>query len=119
MDVTEQVEEIITSNAPRIKEMFREISRRVKIYKSAMNVWTFDTVEERALDELLAKALRKHLDSHDFRTLVSHEFYAILVQGRPTDGVEIQVFHPLSASKALVESYEPAQRLIETAYDQA
>jgi hypothetical protein len=119
MDVSEQVEEIVASNGPRIQATFGEVSRRVKMYKRAMNVWTFDTVEERALEVLLVQALTEHLESRAPQTLVSSEFYAIRVQGRPPEGVEIQVFHPLSGECALNESYEPAQRLIDSAYEES
>src|SRR5262245_26421706 len=32
MNISEQVTEIMTANGPRIKEIFRDVSRRVKVY---------------------------------------------------------------------------------------
>ena len=119
MSVSEQVQEIITSNGPRIKGVFREVSRRAKLYKTAQNVWTCDAVEERGLEALLTDALTEHLESRATQTIVSREFYAIVVSGSPRDGVEIQVMHPISREVSLTDSYEPAQRMVDSAFDEA
>lgn len=117
MSVSEQVEEIIISNGQRLKDAFREVSVRVKIYKRAMNVWTCDLVEERALEALLNRALTQHLETHAEETVVSEEFYAIAVSGTPGRGVTIQVMHPLFEKLELPETYERVQNMIDSAFE--
>ena len=117
MPISEQVAEIMTANEPRLKAVFREVSRRVKLYKKALNVWSFETVEERALEALLEQALTQHLENQgDRQTLVTHEFYTLVISGRPAEGVEIQVLHPLSEKTSLQESFDPVQKMIDSAF---
>jgi hypothetical protein len=117
MNISEQVQEIMTSNGERIKALFSDASRRAKLYKRAQNLWTCDVVEERALEALLAEALTRHLESRSPQaTVVAREFYAMVVRGRPSEGVEIQVLHPMSHEAVLSDSYEPVQRMIDSAF---
>lgn len=118
MNISEQVTEIMTANGPRIQEIFRDVSQRVKVYKRAINVWSFETVEERALETLLEQALTEHLEKMGVQqTLVTREFYTLVITGRPQEGIKIQVLHPLSEQASLLESFDGVQRMIESAYD--
>jgi hypothetical protein len=97
MTISEQVAEIMTANAARTQEMFRAAARHAQMYKRARNIWAFGPVEERAMEALLRDALTAHIrDKGAEQTLVSREFYAVLVTGRPPDGLTIQVLHPLA-----------------------
>jgi hypothetical protein len=117
MNIADEVQEIITTNGPRIKAMFRMISRRAKLYKRARNVWTLDLVEEQALETLLVESLTRHLESGADQTIVTGQFYALLVRGRCAGKLEMQVLHPMAERFALPESYEPAERMIDVAFD--
>jgi hypothetical protein len=119
MSIREQVAEIMTANQTRTNNMFRDVARRAKIYKKAHNIWSFETVEERALEALLEQALTEHLIEKGARqTLVTHEFYTIVVSGRPhSGGVSIRILHPLSEPTTLGESYDTIQKMIDSAFD--
>jgi hypothetical protein len=117
MDISDQVQEIITSNGEKVRATFRDAATRAKLYKRAQNVWTCELVEERALEALLEEALTRHLESRDPQTVVAREFYAILVRGRASEGIEIQVLHPMSSESVLSETYAPVQRMIDSAFD--
>jgi hypothetical protein len=118
MNIADEVQEIIASNGPRIKAMFRKVSRRAKLYKQARNVWTLDLVEEQALEAILVETLTRHLESREDQTIVTGKFYALLVRGRSVGNLEIQVLHPMAERFALPESYDPVQRMVDAAFNE-